>query len=267
MKKTVSRLLLTLALCCVLAAPALAVPALAAELDMVTDQALCLTDEEYSKLNNLAAKISEQYQCGVYIVTVDDMGDDDAYDFAKLVYEEYDLGYGPDKSGLLFFLSMAKRDYALVAYGYGNTAFTDHGKDTLLKQYVLPRLSEDKYYEAFTAYLNTSGEYLAMARDGSPFDVDTDPEHGKSQFWIKLAITILLPLLIAGAVCLFWKSRMKTAVAARAADHYIPDGGFQLTGQEDLFLFETETRQQIEEKSLGGTSIDSDGASGCSGKF
>ena len=244
-----------------------AASALAADRDPVVDQALCLTGEEQGELDGLARKITKQYQCQVAIVTVNDMEGDDAYALAREVYETYGFGFGSDKSGLLLFLSMEKRDYALVAYGYGNTAFTDHGKDVMLKQHVLPLLGEEEYYRAFKAYLKTSETYLAMARDGSPFDVDTDPEYGRTQFWIKLAVTILLPLLIAAVLCLFWKSRMKTAVAARAADHYIPEDGFILTGQEDQFLFRTETRRKIEKRSSGGTDIDSDGFSGRSGKF
>lgn len=241
--------------------------ALAADLDLVTDEAYLLTDEEYYELNDLAYEISQEYGCEVAIVTIDDMGDDDAYDYAKWIYNEYNYGYGSDRSCLLFFLSMAERDYALVAYGYGNTAFTDHGKDVLLDTHVLPLLAKDQYYEAFTAYLNTSAEYLQMARDGSPFDVNTDPANARTTFLIKLAVTILLPLLIAGLLCLMWKNQMKTAKQAAAADNYIPAGGFQLTGQEDLFLYRTETRRTIEKKSSGGTTTDRDGASGRSGKF
>ena len=79
---------------------------------------------------------------------------------------------------------------------------------------------------------------------------------------------ILLPLLIAFIVCGVWKRQMKTAVAARAAAEYISEGGFQLTNQADMFLYRTEDRRKIETKSSsGGTTRDSGGYSGRSGKF
>lgn len=262
MKKQLAGLLLILSLVVCFAGTARA-----AELDLVTDDARLLTDGEYEKLNDLAQEITRKYGCEVAIVTIKDMGDDEAYDYAKWLYTEYDFGYGSEGSCLLLFLSMAERDYALVAYGYGNTAFTDHGKDVLLDTHVLPLLANDKYYEAFTAYLNTSATYLQMARDGAPFDVDTDPAAASQQFLLKLAAAILLPLLIAGLLCLMWKNQMKTARPAQAADQYIPASGFQLTEQEDLFLYRTETRRKIAKKTSGGTTTDRDGASGRSGNF
>jgi len=243
--------------------------AMAADLDLVTDDAYLLTDEEYRELNSIANNIAAQYACEVAVVTMDDMGSDDAYEFAKSVCKEYNYGGDFDGSCLLLLLSMAERDYALVAYGYGNTAFTDHGKDVLLDEHVLPLLADDKYFEAFKTYLNVSMEYLEMAREGNPFDVNTDPANVQTQFYIKLAAVIMIPLLIAWIVCAIWKKQMKTATPAKAADYYIPEDGFQLTGKEDTFLFRTETRRKIEKSSSssGGTTTDSSGASGRSGKF
>ena len=263
MKKLMASLVLILSLSICIAGAAMA-----ADLDLVTDEAYLLTDEEYRKLNNMADSIAEQYGCEVAVVTMEDMGDDDAYDFAKYICKEYNYGSDSDGSCLLLFLSMAERDYALVAYGYGNTAFTDHGKDVMLDDNVLPLLADDKYFEAFETYLNIAAEYLAMARDGAPFDVGTDPANVKSKFFVNLAIVVLLPLMIAAVVCLVWKKQMKTATLAVEADNYIPRDGFQLTGKEDTFLYRTETRRKIEKSSSsGGTSVDSDGASGRSGKF
>lgn len=291
MKKTGLFLLLVLALTF-----ALSLPAMAAELDAVTDAAGLLTETERGELNDRAEELAQQYQCAVYIVTLEDMedmGGSDAYDLATAVYTEYDLGYGEEKSGLLLLLSMAERDYALIAYGYGNTAFTDYGKDVLLDENVLPLLGEDAYYEGFSTYLDTAGEYLGLARDGKPFDVDPPPgydetegryETGSSygtnarpkydneEFAIRLGAVILVPLLLAGGICLYWKRQMNTAVSARTADRYIPSDGFHLTGQQDTFLYRTETRRRIENHTsggghAGGTSMRSGGFSGRSGKF
>ena len=264
MKKVLIALLFIFSLNAVLA-PA----ALAAEIDLISDSAGILTRDECDNLMERAEAISAKYSCDVGIVTIDEMSDNDgAYEWARYIYEEYGFGYGADKSGLLFFLSMAERDYALVAYGYGNTAFTDHGKDVMLDKHILPLLRENKYYDAFSTYLDKSEEFLGMAREGAPFDVDTDPENANRALLGKLAVTILLPLLIAWIVCSIWKKQMKTAVTARTAGNYIPPGGFRLTGQADMFLYRTQTRRKIERSSSGGgTTRDSKGFSGRSGKF
>lgn len=115
-------------------------PVQAAEFDLVADGVGMLSDDEYFELNELAMDITEQFQCEVSIVIIDYKGSDDIEEYAKSFYKEYDYGYGEDKSGLMLFLSMEERDYAIIAYGYGNTVFTDHGKDVLADRYLLPML-------------------------------------------------------------------------------------------------------------------------------
>jgi len=228
-----------------------------------------LSQEERNALQRRAEGISSKHRCDVIIFVIDDMTDNDgAYIWARHAFEEFDFGYGDEKSGIMLFLSMAERDYALIAYGYGNTAFTDYGKDVMLDNHILPLLRNNKYYDAFSAYLDKADEYLAMARNGTPFDRHTDPNATDTSFMIKLAATILIPLLIALIVCSVWKSQMKTAVPARTACNYIPAGGFQLTDQADTFLYQTVQRIKIERSSSsGGTTTDSRGFSGRSGKF
>ncbi|HHX62568.1 MAG TPA: TPM domain-containing protein [Epulopiscium sp.] len=237
-------------------------PIQAAEFDLVADGVGVLTDDEYFELNELAQDITEQYQCEVSIVIIEDKGDGNITEFAKYFYEEYGYGYGANKSGLMLLISMKERDYVLRAYGYGNTAFTDHGKDVLADKYLLPMLGKNNYYSAFSIYLNKTAEFLKMAENGTPFDSNSPSD----SLWIKLVIVMLVPLLIAGVVCFIFLRQMKTAVPQRAADSYIPNGGFNLTMQADQFLFKTETRTRIEESSTG-TSVGSDGSSNKQGKF
>ena len=56
---------------------ALCVPALAAEpeLDNVTDAAALLSDQEWAALESKAEALSAQYECGIYIITLDDFTD------------------------------------------------------------------------------------------------------------------------------------------------------------------------------------------------
>jgi uncharacterized protein len=241
--------------------------ALGADVEPISDDAELLTVVEYRKLNGRAREIEALYDCEVAIITLSESGGRDLENYSRQLYKNLNLGSGPQRSGLLLFLSMEDRDYSLIAHGYGNTAFTDYGKDVLLDKHVLPLLAEDNYYGAFSAYLETSADYLAMAREGTPFDRNTDPAHARMVTLVKLAVVVLLPVIIACVICLSWRAKMKTAVSARSAGNYIPEGGFHLTGKEDRFLYRTETRRTIESKSTGGTSVGGDGFSGRSGKF
>jgi len=248
----------------------LASVAIAADIDLVTDITGTLTDSQKERLNQRAERISEQYRCEVAIVVIDEMDDNaGAYAWAEYIYQEYNFGYGSEKSGILLFLSLAERDYYMIAFGYGNTAFTDYGKDVMLDNHILPLLANNRYYDAFTAYLDKAEEFLTMARDGTPFDRGTDPEAQQSFDLMKVAVVIFVPLIIAFCICSYWKSKMKTARVATTACNYIPPGGFQLTGSADTFLYQTRVRTKIESSSSssGGTSVNSRGFSGRGGKF
>lgn len=258
-----------------------AFPAAAADIDLITDEPYVLSDEEYLDLNEQADALAAKHNCEVAVVVIATMDDeDDATGFAEFVYDHYNLGSGADKSGLLLFLSLAEQEYALLARGYGDTAFTAYGQDLLMDQ-LLPLLADGAYYEAFQTYLDTADEYLQKAKDGSPVDNnsttavavggETKTDDDSSQFGFRLAATILLPLLVAGLLCMNWKGQMQTARFATTADLYIPADGFRLTGQEDQFLFRTEERRKIErteKKTSGGSAQDKGNESSTrSGKF
>lgn len=262
MKKLIGVISLILSLTLIIA-----LPAWAARFNLVEDRVGVLTESENLELNKLAKDIRDKYKCEISIVIVDDKGTGDVIDFAKSIYKKHEYGYGADKSGMILLLSMKERDYAIVAYGYGNTAFTDYGKSVLEDRYLLPLLKDDRYYEGFSIYLEQASEFLNMARNGTPFDIDTD-EDAESSVVMILAMIIFIPLVIAGIICFILLNQMKTAVPQIAADNYISEGGVKLTMQVDKFLFRTENRTRIEKgSSSGGTSVGSDGSSSSSGKF
>ena len=249
----------------------LCLPVLAAEprLDHVTDAAGLLTDEQWETLEDKAQLISKQYQCAVYIVTLDDFTNyaatDSVYEAAKAIYREYDLGWGQDNSGVLLLLSMAERDYSLITYGYGNTAFTDFGKDKLADTF-LDDFAEDDWYAGFEDYLEKSESMLKSARAGRPLDADNDPLVRFGGLLISVGLGCLCAFLIC---CPLW-ARMKSVSVKTEADAYIRAGSVAFTAREDHFTHTTQTRVKIEKSSgggSGGTTVDSDGFSGISGKF
>ena len=159
---------------------------------------------------------------------------------------------------------MEERDYTLIAYGYGNTAFTDYGKDKLADVF-LDDFGDDEWYNGFSDYLEKSDSMLQSARAGHPLDVDSNP-------LIVLAgigISLLVGCVAAFVVTVWLSNRLMKSVSAKTkADAYLTAGNVEITGREDHFTHTTETRTKIERDSgSGGTTVDSDGFSGKSGKF
>lgn len=268
MKKRISSLLAVMALALFLCVPALAAGFDEAELYFVTDEAGLLSEQEWSDLEARAEEISLKYKCGVYIIAVDNFANyadgNDVVEAAKNLYREYSLGYGGERSGVLLLLSMAERDYDLLAYGYGNTAFTDYGKDQLAEKF-LDNFKDDDWYGGFQDYLEKSGSMLKSAREGHPLDVDSNPLIRPAGIGISLLVGCVAAFVIAVGV----SDRMMKSVSAKTkADTYLIAGSVEITGREDHFTHTTETRTKIEKSSgSGGTTVDSDGFSSKSGKF
>ena len=280
MKKRLSILLALL----VATALLLALPALASDgAPYIRDEALPLTYDEETALEKQAQSIADSTSCAVYVLTVDSIGSQTIRDFAKAYYTDHALGYGDGRNGILFCISMEGRDYVTVTYGkdpdddstygIGITAFSD-ARVEALEDAVVPSLSDGDYAGAFTTYLDTCANYLETADAGSEdytnYDNNYNYDDGadySSGFYFPLshlAIIFLIAFVIALIVCLIWRAQMKTARAATQADHYVPQGGFQLTHERDTFLYRTESRRRIE-RDNDHSGVDHDGFGGSSG--
>ena len=244
----------------------------------VVDQAGILNSSEQAMLEKQAADLSEQYQCGVYIVTVSDFTQladyADIRSFAEAYYKQNGLGMGSQQSGILLVLSMAERDYSLIAYGNGNNVLTDYGREQMLDNDILPKLSDDDYYGGFSAYLKTTSEYLQLAAAGTPFDVNSDPAKLAMERMIKIGVVIGVPLIAALIVVLILRKQMKTAGVLTTAGGYIVKNGVNMRTTQDQFLYRNVVRVPIPRNvnrsgggGGGGTTISSSGFSGSSGKF
>lgn len=238
-----------------------------AQLGFVTDEAGLLTNKQRLELEQRAAEISQKYQCGVYIITVNDFTDStyatSVYEAAKDLYRAYELGYGEQRSGELLLLSMKERDYELFAYGYGNTAFSEAAAE--LAETFLDDFADDAWYDGFSDYLEKSASMLASSRNGKPLDVDSDPKI----VFVGIGICLLLGCGLGLLLCWLLKEKqMKSVAVQQNADTYLRADGVHITNRQDQFSHITQTRVKIEKSSgKGGTTVDSGGFSGKSGKF
>lgn len=255
-----------------LLAMTLCVPAQAeAQLDYVTDAAGLLTEEETLRLNETAAEIAETYDCAPYIVTMQDYNQlenaSDVEAAAESLYLGYELGAGEQQSGILLLLSMAERDYALYAYGYGTTAFTDYGREYLADTF-LPDFGDDQWYDGFATYLATCDDMIWKAQEGKAVDVSsaTEPHTG-----LAIGICVVLSFLIAFVVRTVLVGQLKSVKAGTQAGAFVSGGGLTLSEREDRYLYTTVSRiydpPQESNSSGGGSTINSSGGSSSSGKF
>ncbi len=258
-----------------------ALPVLAGS-SYVEDNAGLLNQSELQALQEKAETLSKKYEVGIYIRTFDGMeGYSDIEEYSDYIFERDHLGYGPDRHMIMLTIDMDSSMYDINAYGYGNTAFTDYGKQQMADDF-LGDLSEGYYYEAFNTYLDDCDYYLQQADEGDPVDIPTETEEEKEAAKAAarrrgLGISGGTGLLSSLLVCLGLKSRMKTTGRKTTAGGYIKEHGVQMRHQADYFHGTTRTVMPIPRRESsggggghyggGGTTISSSGHSHHSGHF
>lgn len=242
----------------------------------VSDTAALMSTEQWQRLEDAAERVSGKYNCGVYVLTLDDFHDYGSYSsiraFSEDFYSRYRLGIGEKRNGILLVLSMAERDYALIAYGSdAHYAFTDYGKELLANSF-LDNFQRNDWTGGFTDYVNGCEELLSRAADGNPVDVSYESREGIPPE-LSTGIVIGVPLLIGFGACEGMKRQMKPVRSQSRADEYIVPGGISFSRKRDVFVNRTVTRTVIRTEQRepmqggGGTTVNSGGFSGQSGKF
>lgn len=263
----------------VLLAVCLAVPAFAtqAQLNYVTDEAGLFTDAQRTALENSAAAISEQYNFGVYIITLPDYRDyttsSSVETCAIELYDDNNLGWGSDRAGTMLLLSVEDRDFNLdFNSSRANRIFTETGRDRLENRF-LRYFRQDDFYGGFQEYLDACEEYLAAAEAGHPIgagETGSDYEVEKASPALALIPGGIAAVLVG--VCM--AAPMHSAKEQRDADRYV-QGRLNLHRRSDMFLNRTVSRRprntEPSAHSGGGGShshsYSSGSHSGRSGKF
>ena len=247
----------------------LAVPATAAENPAycIDDRQGLLTDMESLILEDSAQDISRERQCAVYFLSVEDYrayGDGDIFQVARKIFLDNDLGMGADKDGVLLMLSMAERDYCLIAHGFGETALTDDGREYICAHF-LDDFGDDNWYGGIQDYLMYTDELLEQAREGNIYSRDSWITGG-----VQWCVSLIFGALIALVVCLIQRSVLRKKVCVQTSALEYLQGDVKITRRQDVFSHVTEVRRKIEKSSSGSSgdhSHSSDGFSGTSGKF
>lgn len=260
MKKRIFTYLLAL-----LAALTLVVPAWAEQTEddlFVYDTENLLTEDEWLELELLADEISWRYDCAVYIVTIYDYEDydSDIHYAAVNIYDSNSFGIGENREGIMLMLSTYDRDYDLYVRDGGTAeyAVNKYGRHQMTEEF-LDNFADDDWAGGFRDYLNACAEYLSLAEQGHPV---------RKPLIKVLPMALGIGVVLALAVCLFLKAKMKSVRQGAEADTYVTAEGLNLTEQYDNYTHTTETRRKISQDSDGGSSDHSGGGgSSTSGKY
>ena len=220
----------------------------------IVDDAGYLMQSELSSLSKELDEVREKYGFEVAIYTESDMTSSTAEASADDIYDYNGYGAGEDDDGILLYICSDTREYHFTTHGKGLKYFNSKGLK-YLESKVAPYLSENDYYEAFNAYIETTDELLQMAKDGKPYN---EKQYSTKYLIGVIIAALLIPLLVALILMKKKLKKMKTAVENDYAANYIKPGSMRIDTSRDLFLYSRITKIE-RPKSNSGTHTSSSG--------
>ena len=252
-KKSLNALLLLLLLLCT-ASIALAVPKQAPppkpqeqglEAARVVDEADLLTADEEKALDAKLAAVEQSHKVRILVGTMKDTGGAALGKVANNVVDQI-----PGENGtIVLLLSMKERDWYISTDNKMRVRITDgKGIDYLAGEF-LPDLKENKYAAAFTAFAATTDEMLTYyEKEGKPYD----PANAFNL--MAFGIALACALILGGTIYYMLYEYKSNVTFAAEADAYLNHDSFQLTQDEDNFLYTTVTRKTKEKSSSSSSS-------------
>ena len=233
----------------------LLLPAYAAfENPPIIDDAGYLMQSELDELSRELDKVREKYNFEVAIYTESDMTSGSTEASADDIYDYNGYGAGENDDGIMLYICSDTREYHFTTHGEGLKYFNSNGLK-YLESKVVPYLSENDYYEAFNAYIETTDELLQMAKDGKPYN---EKQYSTKYLIGVIIAALLIPLLVAWILMKKKLKKMKTAVENDYAANYIKPGSMRIDTSRDLFLYSRITKTE-RPKSSSGTHTSSSG--------
>lgn len=234
------------------------------------DEAKILTSEQRTELNSQLKRISSEHNVGIYIVTIQDYS---AFgvsieDAAETIYEKNNFGFGENKDGFMFLVSMSDRSYDLDAFNKGGVIFTS-GKRARLEDSFLPYFRENDWFGGMYTFADRVENYL-ISYDNGELDEDTLSVIYMSGFGV-FAISLIISLVLLSKE----KKKLLSVMMADNANMYSSEKGVAYSENKDLFRYSTVRQRVIESSSSsgsrsysgGGRSHSSGGHSHSSGHF
>lgn len=242
----------------------------ASETAFVVDDAELLNDSEEADLTRLAADVSKRQNCDVIILTVRSLDGKTPDAYADNFFEINERGYGSNRSGILFLLSMEERDWCIYRRGddvrqaisfdgtdylwtkcgsdFSNGAYASgfrrflQAADTMLSAYH-GTLSDAE----LNAFQNDFNAFLASRNDDPSRSSTQRPSIGKTTV-IALVIGFLLAFLFSGSL----RSQLKSVRMKYSASSYRRPDSMHLNQNRDVYLYANTTSRVIETQRSGG---------------
>ncbi len=231
----------------------------------VYDAAGLLTGTEQSYLEESLSAISQRYAFDTVVATVSALEGEDIVAVADDFFDYGGFGYGENRDGILFLMSIGDRQWYISTSGYGYEVFTDSRLE-YMEGIIVPYLSRGNYAGAFNNFATLCEETLEHGIDYGESDY-TDysyQEEERGMTPAKGGIAAAIGALFASLTGAGLKRQLKSVKQKNTASDYIRPGSFNLYDTKDIFLYDnvTRVRRPKQQPSSGGRSSHHSGGFG-----
>lgn len=217
-----------------------------------------------SDLEKKLAAINAKYDVHIGVVFMESLpGGRSAEQVAKDIAEGGN-GYEEGSRGsMVFLVALKSRDYYVATGRYLNKIIPSKTGVKHIQNEILPLLKDNKFGEAAMKFADTAEMELAYyEKEGEPYDPAS-------------AFSMMAALAALAVAALTWYGvrahligQMSNVRDAAAADEYLDDGSFNLTYEDDTYLYTNVTSvPKSKGNSNSSSSNDSGSSGGGGGKF
>ncbi|MBQ1312357.1 MAG: TPM domain-containing protein [Blautia sp.] len=215
------------------------------------DYAGVLSEKELDGLETMLGNIRQEHDFDVVIAVIDSTEGQSPMAYADDFYDYNGYGCGPGRDGIMLLVALGDRKWAISTSGSGIDYFTDAGQSYITDR-MKPYLSDGEYAKAFRTFAQDCEDFLVSAENGTIYDSNNMPKKPLSGLWYLLSLGIGAGG--ASAVTAGLKGQLKSVHFKSGAEDYVKNGSFQLTKEDDLFLYSrvSRVRKPKNEGSRGG---------------
>lgn len=231
--------------------------------ERVIDDAMLLTQDECSALEDQAGDIYQDYEMDVVIVTTVDTGGKSVQTYADDYYDENGYGWGENATGVLLLVNMDTREWYISTCGDAIYILTDYALDTLGNELAY-FLSQGLYYMAFENFMSSLPQYIRAYDQGRPVDGYVEPDtywpesgdetvyyHSEPDYGGIAISSLVIGLVTALVAVLVMRSRMNTAKFQKHAGNYLVSGTYRLHTSRDMFLYSQVSKRPRQQNNSG----------------
>lgn len=217
------------------------------ELPFVIDNASLFSTDEITILEERIQQIRAEYQYDVVILTENSLCGKSAHEYADDFFDTHGYGMGDEHSGILFLLSIEEREWYISTTGNAIVLLKDSAIQKLGKD-AFSCFENDNYADVFQSFLMSLHQYC-NSYDISSVNNNEDPylgyyqtDKGKSIFHEdkqspNIFLSFVIGLIVAIISIFIMRSTMNTRHSQPGAANYITEDSFQLTMNQDIFLY------------------------------